>query len=174
MNAQHLAKTACWGTPSDIVERARTVMGSIDLDPASEPLHNKVVKATRYYTAEDNGLTQPWEGNIFLNPPGDKSGKLVKDFWKKLIEEYVAGRVKQAIYVAFSIEQLGRLQGAAEYNPMHFPFCIPRHRVCFNDENGIEQSQPTHSNAIVYLHGFSGNVSKFTETFFSLGQVVWG
>ena len=53
-----------WYTPPAIIEAARNVMGSIDLDPASCYEANKIVKATEHYDIEDNGLTHRWEGNM--------------------------------------------------------------------------------------------------------------
>lgn len=54
-----------WYTPAEFIEAAVDVMGCIDLDPASNPIANKVVKADKYYTAEDNGLDKTWSGNEF-------------------------------------------------------------------------------------------------------------
>ena len=56
-------------TPSFIIELARDVMGSIDLDPASCVRANETVKAKTIYTKEDNGLDKPWYGNVWCNPP---------------------------------------------------------------------------------------------------------
>ncbi|MBW1673998.1 MAG: hypothetical protein JRJ45_10220, partial [Deltaproteobacteria bacterium] len=58
-----------WFTPRPIIECARRVMGSIDLDPASCDKANETVKATTYYTMQHNGLERTWHGNVWLNPP---------------------------------------------------------------------------------------------------------
>src|SRR3954467_15906776 len=40
-----------------------------DLDVAAPPGGPWHVPAKRWYTAEDDGLTQPWEGLVWCNPP---------------------------------------------------------------------------------------------------------
>lgn len=53
-----------------LTDAARVVMGSIDLDPASDMRANKDIQAARFYAKGDlNGLNQPWYGNVWLNPP---------------------------------------------------------------------------------------------------------
>ena len=39
-----------------------------DLDVASPP-HPTNVPCNHYYTQEDDGLTQPWHGRVWMNPP---------------------------------------------------------------------------------------------------------
>jgi hypothetical protein len=58
-----------WFTPAEYIEAARRVMGSIDTDPASCPTANRIVKASLFYTSEDDGLLFDWPGNVWLNPP---------------------------------------------------------------------------------------------------------
>jgi hypothetical protein len=83
-----------WYTPSEIIEAAREVLGGIDLDPASSALANETVRARRFYTEADDGLTKKWRGRVWLNPP---YGGLQEGFITKLIEEHEAGRVPAAI-----------------------------------------------------------------------------
>lgn len=67
--ALHSSQSNEWYTPRWVIEIAEGWMGPIDLDPASSAAANTMVQAANYYTAADNGLQQPWFGNVWLNPP---------------------------------------------------------------------------------------------------------
>jgi len=125
-----------YGTPDNYVDSARYVFnGEIDYDPCSSELFNTVIRALKIYTRSDNGLAEHnhWVGNGLVNPPGDKSGNLVKRFWEKLVREWMCGRTTAAIYVGFNINQLQTLQRTrVEANPMHFPICVPEGRMEFS------------------------------------------
>jgi phage N-6-adenine-methyltransferase len=84
-----------WYTPARYVELAREVMGSIDVDPASNDYAQRTVKAATFYTVETNGLDKPWVGKVWMNPPYGR--KLIGRFIDKLMEEYQAGRTTEAI-----------------------------------------------------------------------------
>jgi hypothetical protein len=51
-----------------------------DLDPASCPRELSAVPAARFYTVEDDGLSLPWEGRVWLNPPYSKPAPWVDRF----------------------------------------------------------------------------------------------
>jgi phage N-6-adenine-methyltransferase len=84
-----------WYTPARYIELARTVMGAIDLDPASNDHAQKTVRASAYYTEETNGLDKPWHGRVWCNPPYSK--KLMPAFAEKIVTEVAGGRVEQAV-----------------------------------------------------------------------------
>ena len=53
-----------WLTPRNIV----TALGPFDLDPCS-PIKRPWPTAAHHFTILDNGLSKPWIGRIWLNPP---------------------------------------------------------------------------------------------------------
>jgi hypothetical protein len=83
-----------WYTPTIVIEAARQGMGVIDLDPASCVEANKVVKAGHFYTAADDGLSQPWSGRVWLDPP--YAQPLITQFIERLVTVWEAGEISQA------------------------------------------------------------------------------
>lgn len=76
-------KSVEWFTPKHIFDSLDL---EFDLDPCA-PLTNTVnvlgvvggvpwIPAKKVYTRISNGLTQPWEGRVFLNPPYGRETKL--------------------------------------------------------------------------------------------------
>src|SRR5262245_16190742 len=88
------SETNEWYTPREIIERVKDVLGSITFDPASDPIPQTWIQAEHYFTLADDGLTKDWFGHVFLNPP---YGRGAGHWAAKLIDEYRAGRVEQAI-----------------------------------------------------------------------------
>lgn len=187
--ARHSMDSPEWYTPYSIVYCAREVMGAIDLDPASHAEANLTVGAAKFYTEQDDGLTQPWSGRVFLNPPGgkDADGKsLVPQFWSMLVESFFARFIDEAVWVGYSLEQLQTLQSAkTRYTPIDFSICIPRRRIEFvenaakraarieklvaSGKTPNQKSQPSHANYITYM---GPNSKKFAQVFDAIGQVV--
>jgi ParB family chromosome partitioning protein len=173
-NPKHSAASVEHYTPSDIVEAARATMGSIDLDPASCELANQTVRAGRIFTAADDGLAHEWSGNVFLNPPGGKVANRSNTviFWEKLCREWLAGRVRSAVFVAFSLEFLQTAQRSIR-SPLDYAICIPRSRLRFLAPNADGSltvgASPTHANAIVYM---GGDIATFRSAFAEIGGVI--
>src|SRR6185503_8425133 len=53
-----------WLTPPEIVK----ALGPFDLDPCA-PVVRPWDTAAKHYTTAEDGLSQPWEGRVWLNPP---------------------------------------------------------------------------------------------------------
>lgn len=178
---QHTSNDDAWETPGDIIELARMVLGAIDLDPASSVRANLRVKATRFYDEGEDGLSQPWRGRVFLNPPGGKYPKghefgnasKTSMFWEKLMSERFVGNVPHAIVVLFSISSLQVLQRGG-CGPLRFPMCVPANRIAFVPSRPLpagKKNQPAHANAIIYVHGAIDRTDLFYKTFKTLGDV---
>ncbi len=56
-----------WPTPGWLVDRMAAEFGEFDLDPAASAVN---AKAGRYFTRDDDGLSQPWKAHrVWCNPP---------------------------------------------------------------------------------------------------------
>ena len=150
-----------WYSPPELVEMARSVLGDIDLDPASNKLAQGWIKAKQYYTQKDDGLSRQWQGKIWCNPP---YGNLPKKFLNKGLSEYKIGNVTAAIFL------LNR-SGAEWYSdikPEFTAICEVRKRIAFIDAKGIKQTSPRYNNDFLYLGSDS---VKFSEVFSPIGTV---
>ena len=69
------SKTDLWETPQDFFDRLDNEFG-FDLDACALPQN---AKCAAYYTPEQDGLSQPWDGVVWCNPPyGRNIGKWVQ------------------------------------------------------------------------------------------------
>jgi len=62
------AGTHVWLTPPEIIR----ALGAFDLDPCAAPEPRPWSTADAHYTEKNDGLTQPWRGRVWLNPPYGK------------------------------------------------------------------------------------------------------
>lgn len=173
MNPHHSSKSNEHYTPPHIIEAARETMGGIDLDPASCLKANEIVKAKKFFTKDDDGLSEKWHGRVFLNPPGGAGS--AKEWWQKLIKEWAEGRVCQAIFLAFSIELLQTAQVGAwpdDWLPTDFPICYPSRRIAFIDESGKPKKGNTHASCIVYVTPIKASCGGFVGAFEKIGRCV--
>ena len=69
------SKSCEWETPQDLFDELDKEF-HFSIDVCATP---KNAKCSRYYTAEQDGLTQPWKGTIWCNPPyGRQIGSWVR------------------------------------------------------------------------------------------------
>ena len=149
-----------WYTPAEFIEAARSAMGSIDLDPASNDIAQQVVKAKTYYTAETNGLDKVWTGNVWMNPP--YASDLIGKFIDKMASE--RKNYRQAVVLvnnATETEWFNKLISVAS------AVCFPKSRVKFYMPDG-KTGAPLQGQAVLYI---GEDTSKFLESFNHLG---WG
>ena len=161
-------KSVEWYTPAEYIKAAREVMTSIELDPASCEIANRVVRATKYYDVKTNGLLQPWQArSLWLNPPyGRTDSRSNQEIWScKLIAEHEAENVEEAILLvnaATDTEWFHRL--------WTYSICFVKQRINFYSPEG-DTGGPTHASAFVY---FGTHVERFREVFSQFGRVVLG
>ena len=149
-------------TSPTIIEPARAVLGSIDLDPASHPLANRVVDAKRFFTLAQNGLSMEWSGNVWLNPPFSEWESWVK----KIVREWGSGRINAMIVLCAT-----RTLTAQYFHPIHEnanAICIFRGRIAF--WGGRATPTPDEGHAVFY---FGQNRQKFADEFNRIGTVYF-
>jgi ParB family chromosome partitioning protein len=134
-----------WYTPPQFIESARLVMGSIDTDPASNPIANATVKATRFFSKEEDGLQQKWEGNVWMNPP--YAQPLMSQFAEAISEKFETGEIEQAIILVNNATETQWFQRMAS---VASAVCFPKSRVKFLDPNG-KPGAPLQGQAIIYM-----------------------
>ena len=75
------SKTDLWSTPQDLFD-ALTLNFDFTLDPCAT---YENAKCSKYYTKEQDGLKQSWQGErVFVNPP---YGREISKWVKKAYEE---------------------------------------------------------------------------------------
>lgn len=153
-----------WYTPTAYLEAARAVLGEIDLDPASSDVAQRLVRAKRFYTAENDGLTKTWKGRVWMNPPYNAG--LVDDFISKICEHKESGSVTEAIVLVNNATDTKWFQKAAA---LAKAICFPAGRIKFLDSEGNPKGAPLQGQAVLYM---GGNVSVFVAQFSAFGFCV--
>lgn len=82
------AQKNCWGTPPALFEKLEEEFGPFDLDAAASASN---ALCNRYLTQDDDALTQPWTGRVFVNPP---YGRGLGQWVEKASEEAASGRAE--------------------------------------------------------------------------------
>lgn len=151
-----------WYTPKQYIDAARSVLGSIDLDPASNDTAQETVQAKVYYTAENSGLDKPWFGKVWMNPP--YAAALIRQFADKLCDEYSSGSVEEAIVLVNNATETAWFGCLVECASA---VVFPSKRIKFHMPDG-KTGSPLQGQAFLYL---GNNPRKFLTHFCKFG---WG
>ena len=133
----------------------RDAIGGFDLDPAAGCEPTPI--ASDRYTKDDDGLTSPWYGNVWLNPPfSDKT-----PWFKRLVSQYEHGDVERAVALS-TVDP-----SAAWFHDWFSQADI----ICFHEERDLylgHGNSPSFSTMI----GAWNPTDELRETLESMGTVV--
>jgi phage N-6-adenine-methyltransferase len=152
-----------WYTPDEHLEVARKVLGGFDLDPASSHVANRRVKASQFFSQETDGLSRPWFGKVWLNPPYAQPA--IAQFADKIVAEWENGNVEAAIVLTHNYTDTAWFQKLANAASA---ICFTRGRVRFVSPSG-ELAAPTQGQAFTY---FGHDVDGFAVAFSEIGFVA--
>lgn len=147
-------------TPAAIVDAVIDVLGTIDLDPCSNSKDTPNVPALYHYTVADDGLSLPWVGKVYMNPP---YGRAISDWVNKLTESLDSGVTEAIALVPARVD-------TQWWNALTARYCL----VCFISGRltfiGNEESAPFPS-AVVYLSKDSEGAARFYDVFSQFGRI---
>ena len=152
-----------FSTPAVYVEAARKVLGSIELDIASNAYAANVVRAERFWTKADNALPRDWSAKTaWLNPP--YSNRLIQQFVEIWLEHIADGRIKSGIVLVNNATETAWFQsllGACT------AVCFPDHRIAF-ELNGTPIAGNRYAQTFFY---FGPDLAKFAGVFSQFGKI---
>jgi phage N-6-adenine-methyltransferase len=150
-----------WYTPARHIDRVRRVLGSIDLDPASNLEAQKVVKAKRFFTKADDALTHPWHGRVWLNPPYSRG--VLLNFVSKLLSEIKIKNTTAAIVLLNNFTDASWFHLACSACTA---ICFPRGRISFKNATLGEVNHPMNGQVFLY---YGDDVESFRSEFSEIG-----
>ena len=155
----------CWYTPKIYIESSRKVLEGIDLDPFSDELANRVVKAKKYFTEEDNAFFQHWNAkSLFMNPPYTKG--IIDMAVEKLLINLNRGDVHSAIVLTFNCTETNWCQDMFSHADA---CCFVNKRIKFVSLDKKASSSPPRGNIFFY---FGDNKNKFEREFQQYGKIL--
>ena len=158
-----------WYTPQHILDRVYAVIGQPDIDPCCNRYGPPNV-AAKYYCRlpERDGLTEPWHGNVFLNPPyGREIGKWID----KACAEYLAGNTHTMIAL---VPVKCDTQWWAEMMGTAVCWCAIRGRLNFGSPNAADENKRktgTFASAVVLFTADGVTLQRFWDTFGRVGDI---
>ena len=80
MSVHFSSKTELWATPMDFFQKWSDLIGGFDIDVCA---NKDNAKCQKFFSKEDDGLSQEWIGKCWMNPP---YGKEIGHWMKKAYE----------------------------------------------------------------------------------------
>lgn len=154
-----------WYTPTEWIDAARKTMGGIDLDPASCDEAQKYIKAKKFFSIADDGLTKVWRGRIWLNPPYSRD--LCPRFIEKLLLYFREDAISQACVLINNATETAWFQDLLKEC---CAVCFPAGRISFLDRTGKPANKPLQGQVIAY---FGNQASEFQAQFGTRGTILF-
>lgn len=150
-------------TPADWLAAGRVALGGeFDLDPASCEAAQANVRAKKYFTKEQNGLTHFWRcKRLWLNPPYSRIGA---EFVAKFILEYQKKRMASGLLLVNNDTDTAWCQSVLD----RFAVCFTEGRISFI-QNGKPATNNRQGQAIFYA---GKNRERFKAAFSKFGKVL--
>jgi len=167
------SQTDAWYTPKLYTDAVREVLGEIDLDPASCAAANEWIGAKRFYTEEQDGLSLPWEGKVFLNPPYGKTGiQSNQEIWvRRLYHHYRMNEVQGGIALTKCVP--GYRWWDELFHNVCPAVCFVEDRISFVKLNkGGEVVKTGKAKAGSNFWYFGENRDRFEKVFSRFGRIV--
>jgi hypothetical protein len=155
-----------WYTPQIYANAAREVMGGIDIDPCSCEDANRVIKATKFFDEHQDGFAQEWNGRLYTNPPYGEG--TIDKFSEKLLAEFHAQRVKQAIVLVNNCTETKWFQGLLRASSN---VCFPMGRISFWSVDRPSKN-PLQGQAFLHFCFRSQDGTKFRRVFGQFGVCI--
>lgn len=132
MRVHFSSATDLWSTPRDFFDRCAARFGPFDLDVCAS---DENAKCVRYFTAEQDGLSLPWNGVCWMNPPYGRSiGKWMQKAYESSLDGatvvcLVPARTDTAWWHDYAIKGevefiRGRLKFGGSTNSAPFPSAL--------------------------------------------------
>ncbi len=152
-----------WYTPEKYVEAARLVLGEISLDPLSSKEANKIIKAKKFYSLEDDAFKLDWCcKTLWMNPP---YGRNLID---KSISKFLFEHEKQkfdAIVITNNATETSWFQSLLRKSKA---ICLVKGRIEFISPDEKRLSGNTRGQIFFY---FGKNYRAFKKMFGGFGEV---
>tara|TARA_R100000008_G_C3550489_1_gene150123 strand:- start:474 stop:1052 length:579 start_codon:yes stop_codon:yes gene_type:complete len=190
-----LAQTDFISPPDVIGVTTSFFNGEIGLDPATSLVANNLVSASKFFTKEDNGLTQPWKSqSVYLYPPRDllsddeqprdpylfkkrkRFQRSAQRIWlETCLEKYRKNEFEEAI-VFLTSSEVALL--TTQKIGLDLPLCICKERPeLFIDEPGMPPLGRTRCFGFIYYFPASINtetrMGDFINAYSELGRIYY-
>lgn len=158
-----------WFTPIEFIEKARQVLGTIDLDPFSSEHANLTVNASRFYSEKNSAFDISWceagKVTVWMNPPygRDLMGKAATKF----LQEYYAGHISRGIVLVNNATETQWCQSLLDACTS---ICLVNKRIEFYNLDGKAVSGNTRGQIFLYFDT-RGQQESFETVFSTVGKV---